>query len=232
MKKSLFLLLTLIGFAASAQTKNFLDQPYLETSASADTLVIPDRIYLNIRILESDTKGRVSLEVLEQRMVASLRKCEVDIEKQLSVADLSSDFKKYFLRGQQVMKEKTFELVVYDAEAAGCALYELEQLGISNVYLNRTEYSEMESLQMELKAKAVLKARQQARMMTDALGQGLGKAIYISDSGYSVYPMLRGKAAGMEMAVMDQAESYQGIGAEFQKTKVEVNVQVKFSLAE
>ncbi len=33
--------------------KNFLDQPYLETSGKADTLVIPDKITININLNRS-----------------------------------------------------------------------------------------------------------------------------------------------------------------------------------
>ncbi|MFT7250898.1 MAG: lysozyme, partial [Flavobacterium sp.] len=44
-----------------AQTKNFIDLPYIETSAKVDTLVVPDKIYLNIMITEKDTKGKISV---------------------------------------------------------------------------------------------------------------------------------------------------------------------------
>ncbi|MBC2838943.1 SIMPL domain-containing protein [Robiginitalea sp. SC105] len=231
MKKQILIALVLMASAGAwAQDKNFLDQPYLETSATADTLVVPDRIYLGIVIREADTKGRTTVEELEQKLSARLRAIGIDTEKQLAVSGLSSDFRRYFLRGQEINKDKSFELVVYDAQMAGRVLFELEKLGIANVSLNRTEYSGMEALQMELKARAMRKARQQGRLMSEAIGQGLGKAIYISDSGYNVYPMLRGKVAGVQMSAMDQSEAYQPIDSDFQKTRVEVNVQVKFIL--
>ncbi|MDC6354541.1 MULTISPECIES: SIMPL domain-containing protein [unclassified Robiginitalea] len=231
MRKLLFLFAGLLfTAAATGQNKNFLDQPYLETSASADTLVIPDRIYLGILLKESDTRGRTTVEELEQQMSARLKAIGVDTQKQLAVASLSSDFRRYFLRGQEVEKDKSFELVVYDAQMAGRVLFELEKLGIANVSLNRTEYSKLESLQMALKTAAVRKAREQGRMMSEALGQGLGRAIYISDSGYNVYPMLRGKAAGVQMSAMQEADAYQPVDSDFQKTRVEVSVQVKFIL--
>ena len=92
-----------------SQTKNFIDQPYLETSARVDTLVTPDRIFLQIKLQESDTKGKTSLEELEKRMGTRLRGLGIDLEKQLTVSDLSSDFQKYFLRKQDILKEKVFE---------------------------------------------------------------------------------------------------------------------------
>ena len=49
--KKIVLLLTLTFCGVNfAQTKNFIDQPYLETTAKVDTLVTPDQIYLSIYI--------------------------------------------------------------------------------------------------------------------------------------------------------------------------------------
>lgn len=230
MKKNILLLCSLLlATAAFAQNKNFLDQGYLETSAQADTLVIPDRIYLGILLQESDSKGRVTLEELEQKMAARLKAIGIDLEKQLSVSDLSSDFRKYFLRGQEVLKDKAFELLVYDADMAGRVLFELEKLGIANVGLNRTEYAGMDALQMKLKARAMRKAREQATTMTTAIGQALGKAVYISDSG-SYYPMAGAPRMKALAEVAMVQNDYQAIGAEFQKIRVEASVQVKFLL--
>jgi hypothetical protein len=39
---------------ATAQTKNFIDRPYLETTAKVDTLVTPNQIFLSIYIHEGE----------------------------------------------------------------------------------------------------------------------------------------------------------------------------------
>ena len=56
-----FLLTSVIISLAQAQTKNFIDRPYLETTALVDTLVTPDKITLDIDIREGDSKGKISL---------------------------------------------------------------------------------------------------------------------------------------------------------------------------
>ncbi|WP_445382890.1 SIMPL domain-containing protein [Robiginitalea sp. IMCC43444] len=223
--------LLLVGNQILAQQKNFLDQPYLETSARKDSLVTPDRLYFSILLQESDTKGRVSLEELEQKMAQRLTTIGIDLQKQLEVADLSSDFRKYFLRKQDILKEKAFQLVVYTAAQAGQALYELEQIGISNVNLFKTEYSKMEELKLSLKALAVSRARQQAVVMTTALGQTLGKAIYISDNEPMVYGNMQRDLQEVVMTGMASTkDAYTPITSEFKKIRVEASVQVKFSL--
>jgi lysozyme len=61
MKKIIVISLILLSAKSFAQTKNFIDLPYIETSAKVDTLVVPDKIYLNIMITEKDTKGKISV---------------------------------------------------------------------------------------------------------------------------------------------------------------------------
>ena len=230
--KQFFLLVTLLGslHLSWSQTKNFIDQPYLETSARADTLVTPDRIFLEIRLQESDTKGRTSLEELEKRMATSLKGLGIDLEKQLTVSDLSSDFGKYFLRRQDVLKEKVFELLVYDAPMAGRVLYELEGAGISNVRLDRTEYAQMDTLRDLLKARAVRRAQRQGRVMVEAVGQSLGKALFISDSGFTVFNNMKGRAAGLAISADEPESVYVALPAGFDKIKAEASVQVRFAL--
>ena len=86
---------TLMGFT---QSKNFIDQPQLETTAKADSLVEPDRIYLSILIQEKEDRGRTSVEKQEREMASALEELGIDLKKQLKIEDLASNYKKYFLR--------------------------------------------------------------------------------------------------------------------------------------
>ena len=40
--------------------------PYIETIGKVDSLVVPDKIYLNIIISEKDTKGKIPVEEQER----------------------------------------------------------------------------------------------------------------------------------------------------------------------
>ena len=117
MKKfGLLFIIALLSLQGYSQEKNFIDQPYLETTAIVDTLVVPDRIYLSILITEKDTRGRTSVEELENRMNTKLIGLGIDTKKQLTLSDVTSNFKKYFLKGTDVLKNKAYTLLVYDAE--------------------------------------------------------------------------------------------------------------------
>ncbi|MCF6182133.1 SIMPL domain-containing protein [Lutibacter sp.] len=232
MKKGiLIILVNLVAITAFSQTKNFIDQPYIETRAKVDTLVSPDRIYLQILITEKDTKGKIAVEKLENNMATKLVSLGIDLKKQLFLSDVASNFKKYFLRRKDILKSKSYQLIVYNAMSAGEVIVGLESIGISNVYLYKTEYSKMKNLQLALKSKAIIQAKKQAEALVKPLNQKLGKAIYISDlSGYNNYAM-QGRAAGLK--VMYEAvptPNYKPVNIDFQKIKVQSEVSIKFKI--
>src|SRR5690606_30161287 len=224
MKKiGLLLTIGLLFLKGYSQEKNFIDQAYLETTAIVDTLVVPDQIYLSILITEKDTRGRTSVEELENRMNTKLIALGIDTKKQLTLSDVTSNFKNYFLKGTDVLKNKAYTLLVHDAETAGKVIVGLESIEISNVYLSKTEYSKLEELKIELKQKAVLIAKLQAESMLKPLNQNLGKALYISDLNSNITNLLQGKAAGIQIRGYNseyKAKEYQPIDIEFEKIKI------------
>ena len=228
-KIGLLLLLTILTLQSYSQTKNFIDTPYIETTAIVDTLVVPDRIYLSILITEKDTKGKISVEELENKMASKLSSLGISLDKQLTLSDLSSNFKRYFLKQKDVLKTKSYSLLVYDALTAGKVIVEMEKINISNVNIGKTEYSKMEELKLHLKSKAVKKAKLNAEAMTIPLNQKVGKAIFISDFT-SASNYLQGRVAGVQIMGYSSQKNYEykPIEISFEKIKIESEVTVKF----
>ncbi|UGU17878.1 SIMPL domain-containing protein [Sinomicrobium kalidii] len=227
----LFFLATICtGFS---QTKNFIDQPFIETIAKADTAVTPDRIYLLITIAENDARGKRSVEELETEMTDKLKSLDINPETQLTLSDLSSGFSNHFLRKQDIYKTKNYELLVYDARTAGLVIVALEETGISNISLGKVEYSEMESLKLQLRSSAVERAKLQAEAMTRPLGQSVGKAIFISDTNTRIIDVLQGRIVGVQSTGLEMQRTettYTPTPIDFGKIRVESELQVKFAL--
>lgn len=231
MKKGiLIILVNLIAISAFSQTKNFIDQPYLETRSKVDTLVSPDKIYLQILITEKDSKGKISLEEQEHKMANKLVELGINLKKQLFLDDAASNFKKYFLRKQNVLKSKTYQLIVYDAVSVGKVLTGLESIGISNVDIIKTEYSKIETLKLNLLSKAIAKAKMQAEALVKPLNQKVLNAIYISNNTNYINYSLQGKAGGIKMSLMKDKKQLAPVDIDFQKIKVSSEVFVKFKI--
>ncbi|MGB0273871.1 MAG: SIMPL domain-containing protein [Flavobacteriaceae bacterium] len=214
---------------AQPQAENHI--PYIETNAKADSLVVPDEIYLNIQLREQDERTKVSVEQLEKRMFEALRQLDIDIEKQLKLADLSSNIKTYFLRRKDIKKSKRFELKLHDATTAGRVLAALEEKGISNVHLSKTDYSKLEELKLHLLSKAVAKAKKRARAMAKPLGQQVAEAIFISDSHSGFVGYRRNTLDEVVMFSMAEADVAPAPDIQFKPQKIQVSVQIRFRLS-
>ena len=170
------------------------------------------------------------MEKQERKVAAVLENLGIDLKKQLKLDNLASNYKKYFLKRKNVLKSKSYTLEVYDAMTAGNVLIGLEDEGISNVRLIKTAYSKIESLKLDLKSKAILKAKAQAEALTKPLNQQLGKAIHINDKYFSnpyYYGNMR-MAGRADYAIEETVET--PIDIEFSKIKVESEVSVRFAI--
>ena len=184
MKKSFLIFVMFFVWNLFSAQKNFLDQPYIDVSTDADTLVVPDRIYVSITLNEADSKNKKSVEEQEKQLETILKKLKINTDKDLSVLGYSSDFKKYFLKGQNILKTKKYSLLVRDAYTLANVIISLEEAGISNTEVEKVEYSKYRELLLELRSEAVKRSRIIADKIAKPLNQKAGKALYISDTNY------------------------------------------------
>ena len=100
------------------------------------------------------------------------------------------------------------------------------------VSISKTEYSKSEQLLLELRAKAILKAKRNAEHMVEPLNQKIGKAIYVSDlETASITSQLQGKVAGVQIrgaSSIYRSRAKEDIMIDFEKMEFSAKVKVKF----
>lgn len=226
-------ILALSLISASAQTKNFIDQPYIEVSGSADTLVTPNEIYIRIIISEKDTRDKVSIEESEEKMFLALKEIGVDIEKALTTSDMSSNFKFYLLKNKDIIKTKKYLLKVSDAAEASRVFLKLEEIGISNVAIERVDHSDITKFKNIVRSNAILNAKEKAGFLTKPLNQNVGVAIHITETESGIGVQLQGQMAGIRIRGANSIRRFRESDLreiEFEKIKVEANVNAVFLL--
>merc|ERR1711991_784015 len=162
-------------------------------------------------------------------MESALKASNIDIQKQLSLDDAESDFRKYFLRKKDVSKIKVYQLLVNDAQTLSKVLINLEKVKIANVNISKIEYSKVEEVKLWLKEKAILKAKKQAETLAKPLGQTIGKAFFIQDIGAPI------QADGWYPKNSNKRVFARGFYSETEKTNfskitISASVKVKFYL--
>jgi uncharacterized protein YggE len=221
---SVVLLMSVIAFSASAQTTEMI--PTVAVNGQSRIRVLPDEIYLSIRLDESDTKGRLPIEEQRRKMFSALKRAGVDAEKQLSVQDMSSS---YFRRSRS-LEATLYELKLSSAEAVRKVFDELDAAGITNVNVTRTSHSNMEGLRSEARQKAIQNAQQRAREPAEAIGQSIGACYEISDYTTSVQPVYRKNMLMATATAMDTVAAETEPDVQFEQIEISYSVSAKFYL--
>lgn len=221
---SVVLLMSVIAFSVSAQTTEMI--PTVAVNGQSRIRVLPDEIYLSIRLDESDTKGRLPIEEQRRKMFSALKRAGVDAEKQLSVQDMSSS---YFRRSRS-LEATLYELKLSSADAVRKVFDELDAVGITNVNVTRTSHSNMEGLRSEARQKAIQNAQQRARELAEAIGQSIGACYEISDYTTSVQPVYRKNMLMATATAMDTVAAEAEPDVQFEQIEISYSVSAKFYL--
>ena len=217
----------LLALPAAAQVQEAFPS-YIQVNGRAEREIAPDEFYLQIVINERDSKGKVSVESQQRDMIAALKRLGVNVEKQLKVANLSSEF---FKKNTSVATAK-YQLQLGSSAEVGTVWQALDGLGISNVSILKVSHSQLERYKSEVRVEAMRNAKQNAATLAEAIGQTIGKCFYVYDSNNDVMPVFYNN-----MAVMRSAKAFDAAEAaaeeeplDFKTIKLQYSVQAKFVL--
>ena len=217
----------LMALPAAAQVQEAFPS-YIQVNGRAEKEITPDEFYLSIVINERDSKGKISVESQQRDMIAALKRLGVNVEKQLKVANLSSEF---FKKNTSVATAK-YQLQLGSSAEVGKVWQALDGLGISNVSILKVSHSQLERYKSEVRVEAMRNAKQNAATLAEAIGQTIGKCFYVYDSNNDVMPVFYNN-----MAVMRSAKAFDAAEAaaeeeplDFKTIKLQYSVQAKFVL--
>ena len=217
----------LMALPAAAQVQEAFPS-YIQVNGRAEKEITPDEFYLSVIINERDSKGKISVESQQRDMIAALKRLGVNVEKQLKVANLSSEF---FKKNTSVATAK-YQLQLGSAAEVSKVWQALDNLGISNVSILKVSHSQLERYKSEVRVEAMRNAKQNAATLAEAIGQTIGKCFYVYDSNNDVMPVFYNN-----MAVMRSAKAFDAAEAaaeeeplDFKTIKLQYSVQAKFVL--
>ena len=167
----------LMALPAAAQMQEAFPS-YIQVNGRAEKEITPDEFYLSIVINERDSKGKISVESQQRDMIAALKRLGVNVEKQLKVANLSSEF---FKKNTSVAMAK-YQLQLGSSAEVARAWQALDNLGISDVSILKVSHSKIDQYKEQVRVAAIRNARQNAETLAEAIGQSVGKCFYIYDS--------------------------------------------------
>ena len=231
---ALSLCICVCGFAQTGE-KNFIDQNYIEVTGKAELEILPDLIYLKIILSDKENKDKLALPEIEKKMIEILSEIGIDINKDLSLVDFAGNLKLYWIKSD-VKLSKQYQLTVHDSKTLQKIFFEFQKLGISNISIERLDHSEIEQYRKNVKINAIKAAKEKATLLTEALNQNIGKALYIQEadylSPYSASNTLQRTAVNVKIRGVSSISSNESMPTEieFESIKVESTILVRFEL--
>ena len=208
-----------------AQQTNVMDQPYIEVSGQAEVEVVPEKIYVQITI-DGDSKGQETVLQQEKEMVQRFDALGIDVEKKLVVQELFNSA----LKSNKVTTFKMYRLEVNSATQLAHVFQALQAIGIAQAEIESVDVSNKEELIQKIRAEAAQNARQNALVLANALGQELGKALYVQDYSTSPYEYMNMSTRDYAVSEVREVVAEAAPVLEFQKVTLNSSVRVRFLL--
>lgn len=221
-----FAAMMLVAQSAQAQYQQMI--PTVSVNGSAQLKVTPDEIYISIKLDESDTKGKIPVLLQRKEMLSALKKCGINVEEQLSVQGMTSEY--YRKRGSLAATQ--YELKVGSAEEARKVFEALDKAGVANVNITRAACSNIEEHRAKARQAAMLNAQMRASQLAEAVGQSIGACYEINDYTTDVDYTTRGRVMMKNTLALEADSAVEEVEPEidFEQIVIKYNLSAKFYL--
>ncbi len=162
-----------------AQTTN--EARVIEVTGSAETLITPNEFTFKIKLLERiENKQKITIEIQETKLKNELANLGVDVRKDLSIYDLNSVYV-YQKKLKDTLASKDYQLKIKDLAKIERLQEIADKLNVSRMDLIESTHSELTAFRKETKMEAVKAAKAKAEYMLGAIGEKVGKAVFIQE---------------------------------------------------
>lgn len=228
MKKIALVLVVLISGLANAQVTEKM-QPQINVSGEGKVKVMPDEAVVTVGVTkigadaaavkkENDKVADAIIKYLKSSGIAAK---DYQTKNVYLHRNYDYDKKKYSFTASQTIEIYLRDLSKYDALMMG-----LVDAGANDIQGVQFKTSKLAQYESEARTKAIQQARAKANDYAAALGQKAGKALVVSDSGQTYYPVaMQSMRFKNEMAADTPGETL-AVG----EIEVTANVTVSFAL--
>jgi uncharacterized protein YggE len=222
----------LTTFTFAQQTDSKPIQRTIEVTGSAEVEVVPDEVYLSVNLREymKDKSTKVYLTDIEKSFKKVLSDLKIDM-KDVSVEGANAYYNYDWWRNESrktdFLASKSFIIKLPNMEKYNELMQKMDSKGIENAWLQRTDYSKMEELRLQVKLNALKAAKAKAKAMVEAIGGQLGDVVFIREiNDNNRYQPVMYKA--MANMTMDAEGAQTNEPVSLQKIKVMYEVEAHF----
>lgn len=188
--KKIFLItfLSIISLSAFSQHEMMDMRKKIEVNGSAEAEVTPDIIYIGISLKEyfkdAGNKNKVDIEYLERQLQSAVLKAGIPQEN-FMINNISS-YNNWWEKKKRpdFLARKQYRIKMSDLSKMNEIISTVDAKGIEYSNIDSYDYSKKESLEKELKIKALQNAKEKAEYLLKSIGGALGGPLSIQEVNY------------------------------------------------
>lgn len=213
----------------------------IEVTGTAEMEVVPDQITINITLKEyfkdeKTQKDKVTIDILEKQLIKAVT--EAGLPKESLVIGGINGYREYVSPRKKPInftQSKSYELLVNDLKKIDNIFSKIDEKGLQNTYIQKTEHSRISQFKKEIKTKALQAAKEKAQYLLEGIGEKLGEAIEINEmedySNYPVYAQANVMYKAMDAAPEAAAGGLPDSTLDYQKIKISYKMRAVFRIA-
>jgi uncharacterized protein len=177
---TLIFVLTLLSMTAAAQT-NPDQRRVIEVTGSAEMLIMPNEFTFKIVLTERiENKQKLTIEMQEAKLKEELAKLGVDVQKDLSVYDLTSVYISR-KKTKDTLGSKVYSLKLHDLAKIEQLQEIADRLNLAALDLTDSTHTELTTFRRQTKIEALKAAKAKAEYMLNAISENIGQAIFVQE---------------------------------------------------
>lgn len=239
MKKLLAVAMTLIILSPvmAQQTEPYKQPRTINVNGSSQLEITPDEIYVQITLREYDKKNgeKVSIENIKNNFLngaknIGLHDTDITVQSYHGWDGTWWWYKKNKKQDPDLKANIAYQVKLSSVKQIDALVSKLDDDATENFNITKTSHSQLEKLKKQLKIEAVKDALHKAQYLAEAINENVGEAITINEPNEMHFPQPYYSMARTEMKQEDAVQSEPPMNVDFQKIKLEYQVNVVFSL--
>jgi uncharacterized protein YggE len=169
---------TLVLFGQKSETS----QKYIEVEGSADMLVQPDELDLEIEVVEIDNNSlKIDLHKIEQKFDSILILNSIDRTEKNLVGLETHKWYYWWRNRNKTYKSKTYKIKVQTQTNFLKLISDLNQKWVENIRIVNKTNKNLHEYRKQVKIEALKMAKEKATYLLASVNQNLGEVIFIEE---------------------------------------------------
>ena len=180
-KPILLIVIFILALLSTAPAQTKTEKRSIEVTGSAEMFIMPNEFTFKIVLTERiENKQKLTIETQEANLKSELTKLGVDVQKDLTIYDLTSVYiaRK---RTRDTLGSKVYSLKLRDLQKIEALQDIADRLNIAGLDLVESTHSDLTTFRRETKIEAVKAAKAKAQYMLGAIGETIGAALFIQE---------------------------------------------------